>query len=50
MIKLKELRKEKGITQKEIADIIKTNQESISRLEKGKSTINNIQIVKLCQF
>lgn len=50
MQKLKEIRKAKNISQQEIAKLINTNQESISRLERGNSTINNVQIKILCEY
>lgn len=50
MITLKKIRKEKKISQKNIAKLINTSQQAISRLEQGKSTINNIQLLKLCKY
>lgn len=50
MIKLKEIRKEKGLSQQEIADILNLkNRNSISRIELGQAVLNHEQIIKLCQ-
>lgn len=42
---LKELRKEKGFTQKEISDIIGMKQQEYSRYERGQTKLN-IDLVK----
>lgn len=45
MNRLKELRKEKGITAKQLADILKTTDSSVIRWEKSKQNIS-IDILK----
>ena len=47
---IRELRKEKGITQTELAKEISTTQDTISLWELGKSYPDIINVVKLCKF
>ena len=47
---IRELRKEKGITQTELAKEISTTQDTISLWELGKSYPDVINVVKLCKF
>ena len=47
---IRELRKEKGITQIELAKEISTTQDTISLWELGKSYPDVINVVKLCKF
>lgn len=49
MIKLKEIRKSKGLTQKEVGDILGVSDATANRIEKGINVINNKQIVMLCK-
>lgn len=49
MIKLKELREKKGLTQNDVADILEITRATVSRIENQVNVINNIQIVKLCE-
>ena len=49
MINLKELRKEKGLTQKEIADKLQIKHVQISRVESGKQLLNSEQIIAICK-
>lgn len=47
---LRKIRKEKNITQKEIADLLEITQQQVSRIEKGLSDLNSKQIIKLCKY
>lgn len=47
MLKLKEIRIKKGLTQKDMADILGVNQVSISRFERETRKLDQDQIVKL---
>lgn len=47
---IRELRKEKGITQTDLAKEISTTQDTISLWELGKSYPDIINVVKLCKF
>lgn len=49
MLKLKEIRKSKGLTQKDIANILGLTEASANRIENQINVINNNQIVKLCE-
>lgn len=47
---IKELRKEKNLTQTELAQILCTTQDSISLWELGKSFPDILTLVKIAQF
>ena len=47
---LKESRKLKGLTQKEVASLLLMTQQQYSRFETGKFELNYEQIVKLCEI
>lgn len=47
---LKEARKYKGLTQKEVASLLLMSQQQYSRFETGKFELNYQQIVKLCKI
>lgn len=50
MLKLRDLRKSKGLTQQEIADILGYNtRDSISKLELGKTTLDNEKLKVLIE-
>ena len=49
-IKLKELRAEKELTQKQLADLLNTTDDSIFSWEKGRSQPSIEMIRKLCLF
>ena len=49
-IRLKELRKEKNLTQKQLAEILQTTDDSIFSWEKGRSQPSIETIRKLCLF
>ena len=49
VMKLKEIRLKKGLTQKEVGDIIGLKRNTVSALENGKSVMNHIQIIKFCE-
>ena len=49
--RLKQLRKERGLTQKELAEIFKTTGVAIGRYEKGLREPNNLDtLIGLAQF
>lgn len=50
MNRLKELRKEKKLSQKELADYLGINEKTISRWENGESTIKSDKAQKLADF
>ena len=50
MNRLKELRREKKLSQKEIADFLGVNEKTISRWEKSESTIKSDKAHKLADF
>jgi transcriptional regulator with XRE-family HTH domain len=45
---LKQIRKEKGLKQEEIAQLLKINRVQVSNYERGINKLNEEQIVKLC--
>ena len=47
---LKEARKFKGLTQKEVASLLFMTQQQYSRFETGKFELNYQQILKLCKI
>lgn len=47
---LKEIRIKKGISQKKLAEVLGVTQTQMYRIEKGISTLNSEQIIKLCKF
>ena len=47
---IKVARKIKGITQKEMASILKMTQQQYSTFETGKYELNYYQIVKICKL
>ena len=47
---LKEARKYKGFTQKEVADILHMTQQQYSRFENGVFELNYRQILDLCEL
>ena len=49
-IRLKELRQEKGLGQKELAKVINTSKQNISRWEKGYFEPDQEITVRLAQF
>lgn len=48
--RIKELRKEKGLSQKELAEILKVDFRTISFWETGRYEPNINQIIILCDF
>lgn len=48
--KLKELRLKKGLSQKELADLIPVNQTAVSQWERGVTTPNPNALKRLCQI
>ena len=49
-IRLRELRKEKKLTQKQLADVLKTNNSSVCDWECGRTEPSIDTIVSLCVF
>lgn len=47
---LKEARKFKGLTQKEVAQILRMSQQQYSRFENGVFELNYSQILALCEL
>ena len=47
---LKDARRFKGLTQKEVASLLLMTQQQYSRFETGKFELNYQQIVKLCEI
>ena len=50
MNKLRELREEHNLLQKEVCDILGVSQQQYSHLESGKSMLNSEQMVKLAEY
>ena len=50
MNRIKELRKQKRLAQKELAKQLEVNQSSLSEWEKGSYRPNEKQLLKLCDF
>lgn len=50
MIKLRELRQEKGLNQQELAQIISTTQRNVSNWENGNSEPDIEMIIKMSKF
>ena len=50
MYRIKDLREDKGISQQEIAKIIKTTQQQYSKIEMGKSDISGEKLMLLAEF
>lgn len=48
MLKLYEIRKEKGLTQENIAKILGVSRVEVSRYETGVRKLNHNQLIKLC--
>lgn len=49
-MQLKEIRKELGITQKELADELSVSIPQISRYESGETAMTPDTIIKLCNY
>lgn len=47
---LKQARKYKGLTQKEVAEKFKMTQQQYSRFENGVFELNYMQIIELCEL
>lgn len=48
VLKLKEIRVNKGLLQKDIAEILGVKQAAVSKYEREELSLNQNQIVKLC--
>jgi len=49
-MKLKEIRKEKKITQQEVAEKLHISQSYYARIEKGKGILTDKIIITLCKY
>lgn len=49
MLKLKEIRKEKGLTQKEIGEILGVTESTANRMENQVNVMSHKQIITLCK-
>lgn len=49
-IKLKEIRKENSITQKEVANVLNVERSTYTGWENGKNTIPLKQLIKICNY
>ena len=49
-LNLKQARKDKGMTQKQVAEILNMTQQQYSRFENGVFELNYYQIVFLCEL
>ena len=50
MYRIKDLREDKGLSQQDIAKIIKTTQQQYSKIENGKADINGEKLILLAEF
>ena len=50
MYRIKDLREDKGLSQQDIAKIIKTTQQQYSKIEMGKSDISGEKLMLLAEF
>lgn len=50
MYRIKDLREDNGLSQQEIAKIIKTTQQQYSKIEMGKSDISGERLMLLAEF
>lgn len=50
MLKIKEIREDKNLSQQEVAKAIETSQTNIARWENGKNEPSYLQLVKLANF
>lgn len=48
--RLKELRLEKKLTQKQLADILKTNNSSVCDWERGRTEPSVYYIIEICKY
>lgn len=48
--RIKELRKEKNLTQKQLADILGIRQQYISRFEREEGDLNTSLLIQICEF
>ena len=48
IMNLKEIRKQRNLTQSDIGKILKLDKSQIHKIEKEKSKLNSNQIIKLC--
>ncbi len=48
--KLRILRKQHGLTQKQLGEVLGVNQTHVTRMEKGEKTPNAAMIIKIARF
>lgn len=50
MLKIKDMREDKDLTQKQIAELLNCTQQTYSRYETGEITIDIYNLIKLAKF
>lgn len=50
MLKIRDIREDRDITQKEIAEILNCTQQTYSRYETGEITIDIYNLIKLAEY
>lgn len=50
MYRIRDLREDKGLSQQDIAKILKTTQQQYSKIEMGKSDISGEKLILLAKF
>jgi len=50
MLRIKDIREDKDLTQKQMAQILNCTQQTYSRYETGEITIDIYQLIKLSEF
>lgn len=50
MYRIRDLREDKDLLQKDIAEILQTTQQQYSKYETGKADITGEKIIKLCRY
>ena len=50
MYRIRDLREDKGLSQQEVAKILKTTQQQYSKIEMGKSDISGEKLILLAKF
>ncbi len=48
--KLRVLRKQRGLTQKQVGDVLGVNRTHVTRMEKGQKTPNAAMIIKIARL
>ncbi|MBR2893091.1 MAG: helix-turn-helix transcriptional regulator [Clostridia bacterium] len=50
MYRIRELREDRDLSQKEIAEVIGTTQQQYSKIETGKADISGEKLIRLAEF